>query len=106
MDKTRLAAQSRSNLDKRLKQFGRVRRFTTPVRGWTKAVREALGMTTAQLATRLGVKQPTQRFDHQIPMSLQFVGKRRMLKQHGFIDEGIFVSGARSADRYGDGWNV
>jgi predicted DNA-binding mobile mystery protein A len=59
MDKTRRAALSRSNLDKRLKQFGDVKRFTAPVRGWTKAVREALGMTTAQLAKRLGVKQPT-----------------------------------------------
>jgi predicted DNA-binding mobile mystery protein A len=29
------------------------------VRGWTRAVREALGMTTAQLAKRLGVKQPS-----------------------------------------------
>jgi predicted DNA-binding mobile mystery protein A len=29
------------------------------VRGWAKAVREALGMTTAQLAKRLGVKQPS-----------------------------------------------
>ena len=30
-----------------------------PVRGWIKAIREALGMTTGQLATRLGVKQPS-----------------------------------------------
>jgi predicted DNA-binding mobile mystery protein A len=59
MDKARLAAQSRSNLDERLKQFGDVRRFAPPVRGWTKAVREALGITTAQLAKRLKVKQPT-----------------------------------------------
>ena len=59
MKKKRLAAQSRSNLDKRMKRFGEVRRFTPPVRGWIKAVREALGMTTAQLAKRLKVKQPT-----------------------------------------------
>src|SRR5450432_871395 len=59
MKKKRLAAQSRSNLDKRMKRFGEVRRFTPPVRGWIKAVREALGMTTAQLAKRLGIKQPT-----------------------------------------------
>jgi predicted DNA-binding mobile mystery protein A len=42
-----------------MKRFGEVRRFTPPVRGWIKAVREALGMTTAQLAKRLKVKQPT-----------------------------------------------
>jgi predicted DNA-binding mobile mystery protein A len=59
MDKARLAAHSRSNLDERFKDFGQVRRFAAPVRGWVKAVREALGMTTAQLAKRLGVKQPT-----------------------------------------------
>ncbi len=59
MDKARLAAQSRANLDKRVRQFGDVRRFARPVRGWTKAVRKALGMTTAQLAKRLKVKQPT-----------------------------------------------
>jgi predicted DNA-binding mobile mystery protein A len=59
MDKARLATQSRANLDERFKEFGAVRRYTAPVRGWTKAVREALGMTTAQLAKRLGVKQPS-----------------------------------------------
>jgi predicted DNA-binding mobile mystery protein A len=59
MKKSKQAALSRSHLDKRLKPFSGVRRFATPVRGWTKAVREALGMTTAQLAKRLGVKQPT-----------------------------------------------
>ena len=34
-------------------------RYKPPVRGWIKAVREALGMTTAQLAKRLHVKQPS-----------------------------------------------
>lgn len=29
-----------------------------PARGWIRAIRESLGMTTAQLAKRLGVKQP------------------------------------------------
>ena len=59
MKKKRLAAQSRSHLDQRMKRFGEVRRFTPPLRGWIKAVREALGMTTAQLAKRLSVKQPS-----------------------------------------------
>jgi predicted DNA-binding mobile mystery protein A len=29
-----------------------------PSRGWVRAIREALGMTTGQLAKRLGVQQP------------------------------------------------
>ena len=33
--------------------------YAPPVRGWIKAIREALGMTTAQLAKRLGVRQPS-----------------------------------------------
>jgi predicted DNA-binding mobile mystery protein A len=53
------SAQSRANLDRRFKEFGPVRRYVAPARGWTKAIREALGMTTVQLAKRLGVKQPS-----------------------------------------------
>ena len=59
MNKARLAAQSRSNLDERFKKLEPVSRYSSPVRGWIKAVRGALGMTTAQLARRLGVKQPS-----------------------------------------------
>ena len=42
MEKAGLTTQSRANLDGRFKEFGAVRRYTAPVRGWTKAVREAL----------------------------------------------------------------
>jgi predicted DNA-binding mobile mystery protein A len=59
MKKARIAAQSRSHLEKRLKDLGPATRYRPPVRGWIKAVRDALGMTTAQLAKRLGVKQPS-----------------------------------------------
>ena len=59
MKKARLAAQSRTHLDERFKELGPVTRYSPPVRGWIKAVREALGMTTAQLAKRLGMKQPS-----------------------------------------------
>ena len=59
MTKPRLAAQSRAHLDQRLKEFTPVSRFTPPVKGWIRAIREALGMTAEQLANRLGVKQPT-----------------------------------------------
>jgi len=59
MNKARLASQSHSSLDERFKKLEPVSRYSSPVRGWIKAVREALGMTTAQLARRLGVKQPS-----------------------------------------------
>jgi predicted DNA-binding mobile mystery protein A len=59
MNKARLAAQSRSHLDERFKALRPVTRYSSPVRGWIKAVRDALGMTTAQLAKRLGMKQPS-----------------------------------------------
>lgn len=59
MKKARLSAQSRSHLDERFKELGPATRYTPPVRGWIKGIREAIGMTTAQLATRLGVKQPS-----------------------------------------------
>jgi predicted DNA-binding mobile mystery protein A len=59
MIKARLAARSRSHLDKRFKALGPVSRFAPPVRGWIKAIRGALGMSTAQLAKRLRVKQPS-----------------------------------------------
>jgi predicted DNA-binding mobile mystery protein A len=59
MNTTNLAAQARTRLDARLKEFGPVSRFTPPVKGWIRAIRKALGMTAEQLANRLGVKQPT-----------------------------------------------
>src|SRR5437667_3129484 len=59
MKQARLAAQSREHLDDRLKDFGSVARYSPPVRGWIRAIREALGMTTQQLARRLGIKQPS-----------------------------------------------
>jgi predicted DNA-binding mobile mystery protein A len=59
MKKARLAAQSRVRMDERLLEFGPVSRYTPPVKGWIRAVREALGMTAEQLGRRLGVKQPS-----------------------------------------------
>ncbi len=44
------------------KRFARLKLLSTeatrPSRGWIRAIRETLGMTTAQLAKRLGVHQP------------------------------------------------
>jgi predicted DNA-binding mobile mystery protein A len=51
-------ALARRQLDKRLAEIRELGAFSRPSRGWIKAIREALGMTTAQLARRLGVSQP------------------------------------------------
>src|SRR5579863_3004016 len=59
MNKARLAAQSRSQLDERFRELGPAKRYAPPVRGWIKALREALGMSTAQLAKRLKIRQPS-----------------------------------------------
>jgi predicted DNA-binding mobile mystery protein A len=50
-------ASARRQLDKRLNKLRYSDAFTRPPRGWIKAIREALGMTTAQLAQRIGVSQ-------------------------------------------------
>ena len=59
MTKARLTTHSRSQLDERFRKLGPARRYAPPVRGWIKAIREALGMSTAQLARRLRIKQPS-----------------------------------------------
>lgn len=49
---------ARRQLDKRLNVLRNMEEFSRPPRGWVRAIREALGMTTAQLARRMGVSQP------------------------------------------------
>lgn len=51
-------ASARRQLDKRLNLLRDSSIITRPPRGWIKAIREALGMTTTQLAQRIGVSQP------------------------------------------------
>jgi predicted DNA-binding mobile mystery protein A len=51
------AALARKNLDRRLSPLRKSGDLTRPPRGWVKAIREALGMTTAQLAARIGLSQ-------------------------------------------------
>ena len=51
-------AMARKQLDKRLNLLQNVDILVRPPRGWVKAIREALGMTSAQLAKRLNVSQP------------------------------------------------
>jgi predicted DNA-binding mobile mystery protein A len=56
----RHSAQSRQSLDARYKDLRPlIRLFNPPVYGWIKAIREALGMSSTQLAQRLSIKQPT-----------------------------------------------
>lgn len=50
-------ATARRKLDKRLFSLSEDSDFTSPPRGWLKAIRESLGMTTSQLGKRLGVAQ-------------------------------------------------
>jgi len=51
-------ATARRQLDKRLNSLRVIEETARPPRGWIKAIREALGITAAQLAERLGVSQP------------------------------------------------
>jgi predicted DNA-binding mobile mystery protein A len=52
-------ASARKSLDKRLNPLMGTEALARPPRGWIRAIREALGMTTAQLAERLDIAQPS-----------------------------------------------
>lgn len=59
MNRTRSSAQSRAHLDRRFDEIGAAPRFTAPVRGWIRAIRQSLGMSAEQLGKRLGITQPS-----------------------------------------------
>jgi len=48
---------ARKQLDQRLRDFTELKKMQPPVRGWIRAIRDALGMTAAQLARRMGVQR-------------------------------------------------
>jgi predicted DNA-binding mobile mystery protein A len=48
---------ARKNLDRRLALLRETQELARPPRGWIKAIREAIGMSTTQLAERAGVSQ-------------------------------------------------
>lgn len=50
---------ARKQLDKRLNALRKTDVLLRPPRGWIKAIRESLGMTTTQFGKRLGVSQST-----------------------------------------------
>ena len=53
-----MAELARKQLDKRFDRLRSLTEVTRPPRGWLRAIREALGMTTGQFAKRLQVSQP------------------------------------------------
>ncbi|MEO8627875.1 MAG: mobile mystery protein A [Betaproteobacteria bacterium] len=54
MERTKLA---RRNLDRRLSGLRLANQLARPPRGWLRAIRDAVGMTAVQMATRLGVSK-------------------------------------------------
>jgi len=48
---------ARKQLDQRLHAFTELKNRQPPMRGWIRAIRDALGMTSAQLARRIGVQR-------------------------------------------------
>lgn len=55
MTTARSARQAREALDRRRDSLGPVSRYAIPQRGWVRAIRDALGMSAADLAERMGV---------------------------------------------------
>lgn len=49
---------ARKHLDRKLAVFRTREDLARPPRGWVRAIRDALGMTTRQLAKRVGISQP------------------------------------------------
>jgi len=47
----------RKQLDQRLQTFAALKDTPPPMRGWVRAVRDALGMTGEQLSRRIGVRK-------------------------------------------------
>lgn len=53
----KLTKTQRKSLDEKLTAFASAKSVIHPKSGWIKAIRESLGMTTAQLAKRMGIQQ-------------------------------------------------
>ncbi len=47
--------RARDRLDSKLESIKPIDRFSAPPKGWIRAIRDAIGMTSAQLGRRLGV---------------------------------------------------
>jgi predicted DNA-binding mobile mystery protein A len=57
--KTETRKRARARLDERLAVLKPAERFRVPPKGWTRAIRDALGMTGVQFARRLGIQPPS-----------------------------------------------
>lgn len=57
--KNALRQRARQRLDERLAALKPESLFRPPPKGWIRAIRDALGMTGAQLASRMGVRPQT-----------------------------------------------
>lgn len=53
----RLIKTQRRSLDEKLNKFQVVKNLSLPKSGWIKAIRESLGVTSRQLAERMGIQQ-------------------------------------------------
>jgi len=49
---------ARQQFDRTLSGYSAIKQTNTPVKGWIRSIREALGMSGKQLANRLNVSQP------------------------------------------------
>jgi len=50
-------ALARKQLDQKLSEFEAMKQSQPPMRGWIRAIRDAIGMTGEQLAMRIGVQK-------------------------------------------------
>lgn len=50
--------RARQRLDMKFDAIGPVERFAMPPKGWIRAIRDALGMSLRQMASRLGTSAP------------------------------------------------
>jgi len=55
MDKNKMA---RKHLDAKFAEVRKLNVFARPSKGWIRAIRNALGMTTTQLAKKMNIAQP------------------------------------------------
>lgn len=57
--KSETRKRARTRLDERLDGLRPADRFKAPPKGWVRALRDALGMTGAQLGARMGIRPQT-----------------------------------------------
>lgn len=63
--KNETRARARQRLDERLQTLRPVDRFRPPPKGWVRAIRDALGMTGVQFASRLKIRpQSVEALEH------------------------------------------